>query len=477
MYRCLIVDDEKISRDGIAQSIDWQNLGIEIVGLAKNGAEGLAMFRETTPEIVLSDIQMPIMDGLALAKKIKTQAPETKIIILSAFGEFSYAQEAIQHGVQNYLLKPIDEKELEEALIKLLQEIQIENKRKHQRHTIDLLFKREIIPLIKNTGIVTVLDAEGFIPTGGEGIEGEWEGNRISILRLTHFTYERIILSGQKGFYSSYRSDGNIVKSYQEARMVMTIASFWSRTNLTYWRVEQQRKKWRQFRFERNNEVNKSSRKLVEALHQSCQSEIQETLTSFFRLLKQFVGLDAEEMKTTCMNLLRKVNEYSNFLAEEEQRPFQEEIMALTTFDQIEEKMYQLFAELLINYQNLDQQAHLSIIEKIDRIIEQQMAGDLTNQTIAEQVFLSPNYMAATFKALTGRLLSEYITEKRLEKAKELLLTTNLPIVKIAKQVGFSSQSYFTKNFKRFFGVTPKRFKQLHWSKQGVEDEKESNYL
>lgn len=72
MYRCLIVDDEKISRDGIAQSIDWQNLGIEIVGLAKNGAEGLAMYRETTPEIVLSDIQMPIMDGLALAKKIKT---------------------------------------------------------------------------------------------------------------------------------------------------------------------------------------------------------------------------------------------------------------------------------------------------------------------------------------------------------------------------------------------------------------------
>lgn len=200
MYRCLIVDDEKISRDGIAQSIDWQNLGIEIVGLAKNGAEGLAMFRETTPEIVLSDIQMPIMDGLALAKKIKTQAPETKIIILSAFGEFSYAQEAIQHGVQNYLLKPIDEKELEEALIKLLQEIQIETKRKHQRQTIDVLFKREIIPLIKNTGIVTVLDAEGFIPTESEGIEGEWEGNRISILTLTHFTYERIIISGQKGF-------------------------------------------------------------------------------------------------------------------------------------------------------------------------------------------------------------------------------------------------------------------------------------
>lgn len=472
MYRCLIVDDEKISRDGIAQSIDWQNLGIEIVGLAKNGAEGLAMFRETTPEIVLSDIQMPIMDGLALAKKIRTQAPETKIIILSAFGEFSYAQEAIQHGVQNYLLKPIDEKELEEALIKLLQEIQIETKRKHQRQTIDLLFKREIIPLVKNTGIVTVLDAEGFTPTEGEGIEGEIEGNRISILTLTHFTYERIILSGQKGFYSSYRSDGNVVKSYQEARMVMAIALFWSRTNLTYWRVEQQRKKWRQFRFERNNEVNKSSRKLVEALHQSCQSEIQETLTSFFRLLKQFVGLDAEKMKTTCMNLLRKVNEYSNFLAEEEQRCFPEEIMALTTFDQIEEKMHQLFEQLLINYQNLDQQAHLSIIEKIDRIIEQQMAGDLTNQTIAEQVFLSPNYMAATFKELTGRLLSEYITEKRLEKAKELLLTTNLPIVKIAKQVGFSSQSYFTKNFKRFFGVTPKRFKQLHWSKQGVEDEK-----
>lgn len=282
MYRCLIVDDEKISRDGIAQSIDWQNLGIEIVGLAKNGAEGLAMFRETTPEIVLSDIQMPIMDGLALAKKIRTQAPETKIIILSAFGEFSYAQEAIQHGVQNYLLKPIDEKELEEALIKLLQEIQIETKRKHQRQTIDLLFKREIIPLVKNTGIVTVLDAEGFMPTEGEGIEGEIEGNRISILTLTHFTYERIILSGQKGFYSSYRSDGNVVKSYQEARMVMAIALFWSRTNLTYWRVEQQRKKWRQFRFERNNVVNKSSRKLVEALHQSCQSEIQETLTIFF---------------------------------------------------------------------------------------------------------------------------------------------------------------------------------------------------
>lgn len=109
MYKLLIVDDEKIIRESIAECIDWQHQEIQIVGSCKNGFEALDIILDTAPDIVLTDIRMPGMDGLELVSQVKKIDPYIRFVILTGYPDFNYARKAIQYGVDDYLLKPVIE--------------------------------------------------------------------------------------------------------------------------------------------------------------------------------------------------------------------------------------------------------------------------------------------------------------------------------------------------------------------------------
>ncbi len=112
MYRFLIIDDEPVVREGIAEIIDWKAHGFELVGTCRDGREGLRAVEELQPDVVLTDICMPFVDGLELASFIADQYPGTKTILLTGYDEFEYAQEAVKLKVHDYLLKPITAGEL-----------------------------------------------------------------------------------------------------------------------------------------------------------------------------------------------------------------------------------------------------------------------------------------------------------------------------------------------------------------------------
>lgn len=109
MLKLLIADDERIIRETISSIIDWEKEDIEVIGLCKNGIEAYDMILDESPDIVLTDIRMPGMDGLELIRRISQTNLNTQFIILSGFGEFSYAREAMRFGVRHYLLKPCNE--------------------------------------------------------------------------------------------------------------------------------------------------------------------------------------------------------------------------------------------------------------------------------------------------------------------------------------------------------------------------------
>ena len=120
MTRVLIVDDEKYVRMGIKSETDWSLIGCEVVGEAANGIEGLEAAETLRPDLVISDIRMPKMDGIEMAEKIIEKCPGTKVIFLTAYNEFEYARQAIRIGVSDYLLKPFQDGELEGAIQRLL---------------------------------------------------------------------------------------------------------------------------------------------------------------------------------------------------------------------------------------------------------------------------------------------------------------------------------------------------------------------
>ena len=123
MFKVLIIDDEEIIREGLKTVIDWDSLGCSVIGEAADGDEGLEMLSSMQPDIVITDIRMPGLNGLEMISKLKKHKHECKIIILSGFRDFEYAQQAIKLGAFRFLLKPTNTKEIilsiKEAIIEL----------------------------------------------------------------------------------------------------------------------------------------------------------------------------------------------------------------------------------------------------------------------------------------------------------------------------------------------------------------------
>ncbi len=118
MHTVFIVDDEQIIREGLC-GYDWASVGFDVVGHASNGQAALELIRESRPDVVLTDIRMPYLDGLELGKQVKQDLPDAKVVLLSGYSDFEYAKKAIGIGVAEYLVKPINIAELRETFSKL----------------------------------------------------------------------------------------------------------------------------------------------------------------------------------------------------------------------------------------------------------------------------------------------------------------------------------------------------------------------
>lgn len=145
MYRLLIVDDEEVEREGMAQFIPWSDYGIELVGTAWNGVEGFEKIRELRPDIVLTDIKMPVMNGIELIRKTRQDFPEIKFIVLSGYGEYEYTSQAMEEGVRHYILKPCDEEKIVEVLEKVKHIIEENREQKKQTAQYDSAI-RKLLP-------------------------------------------------------------------------------------------------------------------------------------------------------------------------------------------------------------------------------------------------------------------------------------------------------------------------------------------
>lgn len=152
MYKVLLVDDERIIREGIARIIDWGSCGFSLIGAATNGIEAFDIIYRERPEVVITDLKMPVLSGLELIAKVKQELPKTVFIILSGYGEFELAREAMRYGVRHYLLKPCNESKISEILNEIREELlQMERKEQYGKEKsggaeeIDSITKNKIV--------------------------------------------------------------------------------------------------------------------------------------------------------------------------------------------------------------------------------------------------------------------------------------------------------------------------------------------
>lgn len=156
MYKLLIVDDESIIREGILANIDFAAMGIEVVGSCENGMEAIDVFRDKSPDIILTDINMPFMDGMELAETLLEEAPLLKVVILTGYDRFDYAQQALKLKISDYLVKPVLPRDIKPVLKKLIKQIESErmqeeslsNLREQLSETLPILRDRFLNSLI-----------------------------------------------------------------------------------------------------------------------------------------------------------------------------------------------------------------------------------------------------------------------------------------------------------------------------------------
>lgn len=154
MYKIIIVDDEKNIRDRLAHFFPWSEAGFEVVGIAENGVEALELIKLERPHAVLTDVLMPEMTGLELAKEIQKSYSDIKVVILSAYDDFKYAQEAIRFGVKGYLLKPLMKNDFFNVFTKLAEELREDEEAK----AVDRVEELMLLDLIKGENLSQYAD-------------------------------------------------------------------------------------------------------------------------------------------------------------------------------------------------------------------------------------------------------------------------------------------------------------------------------
>ena len=126
MYTVLLVDDEEDVIQVIMRKISWEELGFSVIGFASNGVKALELVEEFQPDVLVTDIKMPYMDGMELSNRVKAEFPATKILLFTGFDEFEYAKEAIHLEVEEYILKPVNSMELTEVFAQLKRKLDLE---------------------------------------------------------------------------------------------------------------------------------------------------------------------------------------------------------------------------------------------------------------------------------------------------------------------------------------------------------------
>ncbi|MBC8079181.1 MAG: helix-turn-helix domain-containing protein [Gorillibacterium sp.] len=517
MLKVLLVDDEKLDLSGLRQLIPWNDLDLEVVHAVNSAFAALEILSQQHIDILISDIRMPIMTGLELGIRAKELIPTLKIVFISGYEDFQYAKKAIEMEVSAYVLKPVDYQELIQVLVSLKDTI-VEELTQRQlinrveasaiyvkqevlfqwlEGAIDFVEAERVITIQPGWKCISILEIDDVLWKLGEKSDleraeivsdiisyfekeiekGKWgesfliENHRIALVspmfpnelegKLQHLV-DAIRTSGPLSITIGIGRIANKCEdlpiSYQQAKEAISLKMFLGKDRIIH------SSEHKVSMVQNAQDLNKILEAMFQALPHYELVHIDDRLNE---LLSFAASVQNKQMVYNLAVFI--ISKLDAFL-----KDYHEDIQSLLGLDLKNldillkfETLYdiqswlrrRLFEAAEILY-NKKMKPNRKLVIAIEKYIEDNLAANVSLKDVASQFGYSPNYLGKVFKDDSGLTFSDYMTQKRLQRAKELMQNPTMKIYEIADLVGYNNRTFFNRQFKDMFGLSPSDYRR-----------------
>lgn len=487
MLKAVLCDDEHIVLKGLQKLIVWSQYGVELVATARDGSEALQAIKEHQPDIVLTDIRMPGIDGLELISLIKEVSPHTVCVVFSGYNEYEFVKKAIKLGVIDYLEKPITLDKIREAIVKAVDYIS-------ERSEVDALKKQSSKSLLESCTLDLLLQAEGAVAAwqqcyGMIGARAAPAGVTVIVseqqLQLTlPASYEMIELRHGKEYIHVLLHADEACQQWREQLALIEHVTVGS--GMTYSSMAEAAKSYKEalhaFRYGSYIEghewvafesigdssevkLNSSEREegILFELRLGNKGAFMEKLDQYLEELKVNVA-DPDVAELELLKLFLRcsdaVKETGGNVADIFPKGFvpQKELRSKATRDEAISWLRQELERIVDWLVGTRQKTKHVAIEKAIQYMEDNYGRDLTQQEVASHVNMNVTYFSLLFKEQMELSYIKYLTKIRIDKAKEML-SEGISVQEISERVGYYHARHFTEVFKKYVGITPGQYR------------------
>ncbi len=426
MYRIMIVDDEVWVKRGLKEQIEWDNLHAELTGEACDGEEAYELALKLRPDIIITDIKMPHMNGIEFMELINRDMPDVRVIVISGYSEFELVQKAMVNKAINYILKPINEKDLNHSLSIAVKEVEKARVEKAERQSLKKILNRSL-PALKE----------------------KYMNMLISNMDISNHDFQRYMSDLEIKFANTgFQAVSVNICNYPDQSGIGPDENGNDNLSFSIDSIISECRKLKQNFICAKNANNKHEHVILLGHgrindKQAVNAEAQSFLLDVVKNLNNFLGL------ITCIGVGRL---YENI--EHISDSYIEAVHASKKLKSLNLPGILFFDDMKKRDMNDD------IAQKVAEYIQNHYNEPITLESTAEIFYLNPSYFSRTFKIKLGENFIDYLTRVRMEKAIKLMRDPSLKTYDIAEMVGYNNTNYFSKLFKKIMGCSPTEYRE-----------------